>query len=97
MRKASLSPTHLFVSTILITDHHPSFRIGAYTFGGARDFWTTEKLSIAIGGDFTFYSKPFRLDPIYGDQPTSYRFFIRFRPGKMSMAGHGDAHGSMKH
>jgi hypothetical protein len=80
-----------------ITDHHPSFRIGAYTFGGARDVWTAEKLSMAIGGDFTFYSKPSRLDSIYGDNPTSYHFFIRFRPGKMSRAGQGDAPGGMKH
>ncbi len=71
-----------------IADHHPSFRIGAYTFGGARDVWTSEKISMSIGGDFTFYSKPATLDPIYGNNPTSYRFFVRFRPGKMSMGGH---------
>jgi hypothetical protein len=79
-----------------ITDHHPSFRIGAYTFGGARDVWTTETLSMALGGDVTFYSKPATLDPIYGDHPKSYRFFLRFRPGKMSMSGH-DMSGGMKH
>ena len=75
-----------------ITDHHPSFRIGAYTFGGARDLWTSEKLSMAIGGDVTFYSKPDQLNPIYGENPTSYRFFMRFRPGKMSMATHSGTH-----
>ena len=32
-----------------IKDEHPSFRIGAYTFGGARDIWNTDKLSLAIG------------------------------------------------
>lgn len=68
-----------------ITEHHPSFRIGAYTFGGARDVWSKEKLSVAIGGDVTFYSKPATLDPIYGNNPTSYRFFVRFRPGKTTM------------
>ena len=68
-----------------ITDHHPSFRIGAYTFGGAHDFYATEKLRVAIGTDVTFYSKPATLDPIYGDNPVSYRLFLRFRPGKMSM------------
>jgi len=41
-----------------ITDHHPSFRIGAYTFGGAREIWNTDKASLAIGSDLTFYSKP---------------------------------------
>jgi hypothetical protein len=73
-----------------ITDHHPSFRIGAYTFGGARDIWTTEKLSMAIGSDVTFYSKPTILDPIYGTSPVSWKAYMRFRPGRMNMASmHG--------
>jgi hypothetical protein len=80
-----------------ITDHHPSFRIKAFTFGGARDFWTSDKLRVAIGSDITFYSKPATLDPIYGDNPVSYRLFLRFRPGKMSMSGHDSTHGNMKH
>lgn len=72
-----------------IADSHPMFRIGAYTFGAARDIWNTEKLSVAIGTDLTFYSKPDTLDSIYGDNPTSYRFFIRLRPTRMTMSGHG--------
>ena len=75
-----------------ITEHHPSFRIGAYTFGAARDVWTKEKVSVAIGGDVTFYSKPAILDEIYGNNPTSYRFFLRFRPGKTTMAQMHDTH-----
>ncbi len=67
-----------------ITDHHPSFRIGAYTFGGARDLWTSEKLTASLGADVTFYSKPSILNPIYGNNPTSYRVFINLRPGRMS-------------
>jgi hypothetical protein len=70
-----------------ITDHHPSFRIGAYTFGAARDIWNTEHFSIALGADATFYSKPAVLDPIYGNNPTSYHFFIRVRPNHMSTTG----------
>ncbi len=80
-----------------ITDHHASFRIGAYTFGFARDVWNKEKVSMAIGGDVTFYSKPATLNPIYGQNPASYRLFIRFRPGKMTMGGHGASHGGMTH
>ena len=68
---------------------HPQFRTGAYTFGAARDVWNTDKFSMAIGGDFTFYSQPRVLDPIYGSNPTSYRFFIRLRPSRMTMSGHG--------
>ena len=64
---------------------HPSFRIGAFTFGAARDIWNTENFSIALGGDLTFYSKPHALDSIYGNNPVSYKFFIRIRPSRMTM------------
>ena len=74
-------------------DQHPVFRIGAYTFGYARDIWNTDKLSVAVGSDFTFYSKPDVLNPIYGSNPTSYKFFIRIRPNKMSMSSHDDHSG----
>jgi len=73
-----------------ISDDHPSFRIGSYTFGGARDIWTTEKISVAIGSDLTFYSKPAILDPIYGDKPVSWKLFLRLRPARMKMS---DTHG----
>jgi hypothetical protein len=73
-----------------ITEHHPSFRIGAYTFGGSREIWNTEKHSLAIGSDVTFYSKPSILDSIYGTNPVSWKIFVRLRPQKMSMSGmHG--------
>jgi hypothetical protein len=72
-----------------ITDDHPSFRIGAYTFGGARDIWNTDKVSFAIGSDLTFYSKPAVLDRIYGTNPVSWKLFFRVRPGKMDMSMHG--------
>ncbi len=75
-----------------ISAHHPSFRIGAYTLGAAREIWNTETLSVALGGDFTFYSKPPVLAELYGSNPTSYKLFIRLRPGKMTMGGHGGMH-----
>jgi hypothetical protein len=75
-----------------IIEHHPLFRIGAYTFGGARDVWTTKELSMAIGGDVTFYSKPGALDPIYGANPASYRLFLRFRPARMDMGSMQGTH-----
>ena len=71
-----------------ITDHHPSFRIGAYTFGGARDIWNGRKTLLAVGSDVTFYSKPAALDQIYGNGPVSCKFFFRIRPGKMDMSKH---------
>jgi len=79
-----------------ITNDHPAFRIGAYSVGVVRDVWTSEKLSIGLGGDATFYSKPSILDSIYGNHPTSYHFFLRFRPGKMRMTGNGHMHDQMK-
>lgn len=72
-----------------ITGEHPSFRIGAYTFGGARDLWNTDKVTFALGSDLTFYSKPALLDPIYGQRPISWKLFFRIRPGKMDMTRHG--------
>ncbi|HEV7474089.1 MAG TPA: hypothetical protein VGN90_08570 [Pyrinomonadaceae bacterium] len=68
-----------------ITDDHPSFRICAYTFGGARDVWNTNKASVAIGSDLTFYSKPELLDSIYGKNPVSWKLFLRVRPNRMNM------------
>jgi hypothetical protein len=63
-----------------IAPDHPSFRIGAYTVGGARDVWNTEKVSFAIGSDLTFYSKPSILDQLYGGNPVSWKLFFRLRP-----------------
>ena len=77
-----------------IRQSHPSFRIGAYTFGGARDIWNTDKISLAVGGDVTFYSKPSILDQLYGSNPVSWKLFFRIRPGKMDMSMHG-MHGNM--
>jgi hypothetical protein len=68
-----------------ISDDHPSFRIGAYTFGGARDVFTDKNVSVAVGSDVTFYSKPSVLDGLYGNNPVSWKLFLRLRPGKMDM------------
>jgi hypothetical protein len=76
-----------------ITEDHPSFRIGAYTFGGVRDVWTTEKMQLGIGSDLTFYSKPSLLDTIYGNRPISWKLFFRIRPGKMDTSMHS-THGT---
>jgi hypothetical protein len=67
----------------------PSFRIGAYTFGGVRDVWTTEKVQLGIGSDLTFYSKPSLLDTVYGNRPISWKLFFRLRPGRTDMSMHG--------
>ncbi len=78
-----------------ITQTHPSFRIGAYTFGGVRDVWNTDKLSFGVGSDVTFYSTPVVLDRIYGSNPVSWRLFLRLRPVKMEMSSMHGSHGNM--
>ncbi|MDQ2975230.1 MAG: hypothetical protein M3R69_07445 [Acidobacteriota bacterium] len=78
-----------------IKTDHPSFRIGAYTFGGVRDIWNTDKVSLGIGSDVTFYSKPAILDRIYGANPVSWKLFFRIRPGKMDMSSMQSTHGNM--
>ena len=80
-----------------IANDHPLFRIGAYTFGAARDVWETDNFTVALGGDVTIYSKPPVLDAIYGNNPTSYHFFVRFRLGRMSGAGNGVGHTAGMH
>lgn len=69
-------------------DAHPQFRVGAYTLGYAYDIWTTDNIRMALGTDFTFYSKPQVLNRIYGINPTSLRFYLRFRPNRMKMNNH---------
>ena len=71
-----------------ITQNHPSFRIGAYTFGGVRDVWTNDKLNVGVGTDVTFFSKPAVLDRIYGNNPVGWKMFLRIRPAKMDMSMH---------
>lgn len=60
---------------------HPSFRIGAYTLGGARDIVQSRLWQLAVGADVTFYSKPSALNSSYGDSPISFQVFLRLRPG----------------
>jgi hypothetical protein len=65
---------------------HPSFRIGAYTFGGVRDLIQNHHWQLGLGADVVFYSKPGVLDSTYGDRPVSFHIFLRLRPG---LSGHG--------
>jgi hypothetical protein len=66
----------------------PNFRIAAFTFGGARDIWATDKLRIALGADVTLFQVPTVLNTLYGDRPTGFHFFMRFRPGRMTAESH---------
>ncbi len=59
----------------------PSYRIGAYTFGGERDLFQHRLWQLALGSDITFYSKPSSLNAAYGTNPVSFQIFFRARPG----------------
>jgi hypothetical protein len=69
----------------------PSYRIGAYTFGGTRDLVHNRAWQLGLGGDVTVYSKPAVLDAAYGNYPVSFQIFLRVRPG-LRVNGHGHAH-----
>lgn len=62
----------------------PSYRVGAFTFGGVRDIMHNHTGQIGLGADVTFYSKPIALDSLYGQNPVSFHVFLRFRPGRMN-------------
>ena len=65
----------------------PSFRIGAYTFGGERDLVQNHAWQLGLGADVTVYSKPASLDASYGNFPVSFQLFLRMRSG-LNRAGH---------
>ena len=58
----------------------PSDRIGAYTFGGARNLVLSKLWQFALGADVTFFSKPESLNAAYGANPVSFQIFLRIRP-----------------
>jgi hypothetical protein len=58
----------------------PAFRIGAYTFGGAHDLIQSSLSRLALGADFTLYSKPSVLNSAYGRDPVSFQIVLRARP-----------------
>jgi len=55
-------------------------RVGAFTFGGVRDIYDGRGLRLGVGADATFYYKPALISTLYGQQPVSYRLFLRLRP-----------------
>jgi len=61
----------------------PTYRIGAYTFGGVRDLLQNHVGQLGLGADVTFYSKPAALNVAYGNNPVSFHIFLRLRPGRV--------------
>ena len=67
---------------------HPTYRIGAYTFGGVRDLVQNHTWQLGLGADVTFYSKPAVLDAAYGQNPVSFQIFLRVRNGLRGHSRH---------
>jgi hypothetical protein len=55
------------------------YRIGAYTFGYTRDIGVFANLETGLGANFTAYSLPDTLRPLYGDHPVGANIFLRLR------------------
>jgi hypothetical protein len=56
-----------------------SYRIGAYTIGYTRDVDLIPHIETGIGANFSTYSLPDAIKPIYGAHPVGGNIFIRFR------------------
>ena len=55
------------------------FRIGAYTVGYTRDVDLFRWVETGIGANFTAYSLPGAIQPVYGNHPIGGNIFVRFR------------------
>jgi hypothetical protein len=58
----------------------PIGRVQAYTFGYSHDFDVIPHVNSALGAQFTTYSAPDLLKPLYGSHPIGGMIFLRFRP-----------------
>jgi hypothetical protein len=61
-----------------------TFRIGAYTLGYTRDVSLFSRVETGIGANFSFYTLPDAIKPIYGNHPVGGNIFIRLRLRKNS-------------
>jgi hypothetical protein len=55
------------------------YRIGEYTIGYTRNVDLIRHLETGIGANFTSYSLPDSLRPVYGNRPVGGNIFVRFR------------------
>ena len=55
------------------------YRIGAYTFGYTRDVDLFEHVETGIGANFSAYSLPGSIKPVYGDHPVGANMYLRLR------------------
>jgi hypothetical protein len=61
-----------------------TFRIGAYTLGYTRDVSLFSRVETGIGANFSLYSLPDAIKPMYGNHPVGGNIFVRLRLRKNS-------------
>lgn len=62
------------------------FGIGGYTLGYVHDFVHRRGIDVGLGGQFTFNTRPGRLDRYYDDDLAyGFEIFVRVRPSRMNM------------
>jgi len=64
----------------LPSQSHTTLRVGALTLGMARDLGAIDRYAMGLGADFTAYSLDSFTVPEYGDNPLSFRVYLRLRP-----------------
>jgi Heavy metal binding domain len=73
------------------------FGIGGYTLGYVHDFVHGRGIDVGVGGQFTFNTKPGRLDRFYDDDLAyGFQFFVRVRPSRMPTMARSEMAGMHK-
>jgi hypothetical protein len=62
---------------------HGANRVLALTLGGIRDLDTSDKFDLGLGADATVYSLDQETRAVYGENPVSFRVYLRLRPPTM--------------
>lgn len=63
---------------------HGTNRVTALTLGGVRDIDTSDAFDLGLGADATVYSLDHETRAVYGDNPVSFRVYLRLRPPTMA-------------
>ena len=63
---------------------HGIHRVTALTVGGVRDIDSSDAFDLGLGADATVYSLDAETRAVYGDNPFSFRVYLRLRPPTMA-------------
>lgn len=76
-----ISGTTISALPVVAADGHNS-TVCAFTAGYARDVYVSNMVRVGLGMDVTNYLVPHELTGIYGNEPVSFMFNLRIRPGR---------------